>query len=87
MSVLIEAIGWGGASLILSAYVANSNGWLDRQSWLYQLLNLVGACSFVLYTAAHSTWATMTLNGIWACVAAVALVRIVRGGGRNVSEK
>ena len=87
MSVLIEAVGWGGASLILSAYIANSHGWLGRQDWRYQLLNLVGACSFVVYTAAHNTWATMTLNGIWACVAGVALVRIVRGHQRKVPEE
>jgi hypothetical protein len=87
MSVLIEAVGWGGASLILSAYIANSNGWLGRQDWRYQLLNLVGACSFVVYTAAHNTWATMTLNGIWACVAVVALVRMLRGERRKDSEE
>lgn len=77
MAVLIETIGWGGASLILGAYIANSNGWLDRQSWLYQSINLVGACAFVVYTGAHQTWATMTLNTIWAAVAAWALFRIM----------
>lgn len=78
MTVLIEAIGWSGASLILGAYIANSNGWLDRQHWLYQFLNLIGACAFVLYTGVHHTWATMTLNGIWASVAALALIRMFR---------
>lgn len=85
MSLLIEAIGWSGASLILGAYIANSNGWLDRQHWLYQLVNLVGACAFVVYTGVHQTWATMTLNGIWAAVAAWALFRILRRGRRGAS--
>mgnify|MGYP001765076110 CR=1 FL=1 len=78
MSILIEAIGWGGAATILAAYVANSNGWLDREHRLYQLMNLGGASAFVLYTGVHQTWATMTLNIIWAGVAASALIRILR---------
>lgn len=87
MSFLVEAIGWGGASLILSAYIANSHGWLDRQSWLYQLINLVGACAFVFYTGVHHTWATMTLNVIWAVVATWALFHILRGGRTGAKEK
>ncbi|MBP6031165.1 MAG: hypothetical protein KA533_07025 [Sphingobium sp.] len=79
MAVVIETIGWSSAVLILAGYVANSSGWLDRRSWLYQLVNLVGASGFIVYTGMHHTWATMTLNGIWAAVAAWALLRILRG--------
>ncbi|MCH4152846.1 MAG: hypothetical protein LKF30_13005 [Sphingobium sp.] len=82
MSILIEAIGWSGAAIILSGYVANSNGWLDREHWLYQFVNLIGASAFIFYTLVHQTWATMTLNIIWAGVAANALIRILRR--RNV---
>lgn len=81
MSTVIEIVGWSGASLILAAYVANSNGWLDRRHWLYQFINLIGACAFVLYTGVHQTWATMTLNTIWAGVAVTALIRIFRRKG------
>lgn len=78
MPILIEIIGWSGAAMILAAYIANSNGWLDRRHWVYQLVNLIGACAFVVYTGVHHTWATMTLNTIWAGVASVALIRIIR---------
>lgn len=76
MSIVVEAIGWSGASLILAAYIANSNGWLDRTHKAYPAINLAGSCAFVFYTASHHTWATMALNSIWAIVAANALSRI-----------
>lgn len=78
MTLLIECIGWSGALLILSGYVANTNGWLGPRDWRYQFINLVGSAEFVLYTAMHQTWATMTLNGIWCAVAVLALVRMGR---------
>jgi hypothetical protein len=83
MYLLIEVIGWSGALLILSGYIANSNGWLTARDWRYQLINLVGSAEFVLYTAMHQTWATMTLNGIWCAVAVTALLRM---RGRAVAE-
>jgi hypothetical protein len=78
MSLLIEFTGWSAAFLVLSGYVASTNGWLTPKDWRYQVINLVGAAQFIFYTGMHHTWAPMALNAIWFAVALAALLRMSR---------
>ena len=66
-------VGWGGALLILSAYLMVTTGRLTGQSPLFQWMNLVGAAGFVVNGAWHGAVPSATLNVVWLLIAAFAL--------------
>jgi hypothetical protein len=74
--ILIEAIGWSGAALILAAYVMLSLGRLTGQSPLYQWMNVVGAACFVLNSGYNGAIPSAVLNVIWAGIGIYTLWRI-----------
>lgn len=75
---LPDAIGSAGVALLLLAFFLNAFGWLERSARSYQLLNLVGAA-----VAGYASWKIgfmpfVVLEGTWALVALVALLRGLR---------
>lgn len=74
-----ELFGWYGAFAILGAYAATSLGWLDPKqpgpARTYQALNLTGALGVVVISAMYGNWQPVVLNGSWAVIALVALVK------------
>lgn len=75
--MLIVILGWFGALVILGGYALFSLGKLPNGP-VYQLTNLVGALFIALNVGAHGAWPSVVVNGIWAVIAAVVLVRMVR---------
>jgi len=68
-------IGTAGVALLLAAFLLNLLGWLRAEERSYQTLNLLGAG-----LACYASWRIdflpfVVLEGVWACVAAVALLR------------
>uniref|UniRef100_UPI0035CBE383 CBU_0592 family membrane protein n=1 Tax=uncultured Sphingomonas sp. TaxID=158754 RepID=UPI0035CBE383 len=78
MSLLIEAIGWAAALLILASYLLVSSGRLSGQSATFQWMNVVAAAGFVLNSGAHGAWPSTTLNVAWAGIGLFTLWRIWR---------
>ena len=76
--VLVEAAGWAGAALILSAYLLLSMGRLTGQSALYQGMNVVGAAGFIDNGWRHGAIPSAALNIVWMLIGAIALWRITR---------
>jgi hypothetical protein len=76
--VLVEAAGWAGAALILSAYLLLSMGRLTGQSALYQGMNVVGAAGFIVNGWWHGAIPSAALNIVWMLIGAIALWRITR---------
>ena len=70
--------GWGGALLILLAYLLLSIGRLTGQSMLYQGMNVVGAAGFIVNGWWHGAIPSATLNVIWMAIGGIALARILR---------
>lgn len=75
---LLHVIGTGGAICVLLAYFLVSNGKVTSSSVPFQLINLVGAALLTTYAFILQGWSLVFLNGIWAVIALVALVRIRR---------
>ena len=74
--LLVDAAGWLAALLILGGYALLTAGKVDARSPLYQWLNVVGACGFVINSGYFKAWPSAVLNVIWAGIGIVALVRI-----------
>ena len=82
---LVEIAGWGGALLILLAYLLLSAGRLTGQSLSYQAMNVVGAAGFVINGWWHRALPSAALNVLWLLIGAIALWRITRRRGSSTS--
>ena len=72
-----------GVSLLLIAYVLDVIDWLaDDSPWCFAL-NMVGAALACTSAWMIRFWPFVVLEGIWALVSAVALVRRLRNGARS----
>jgi len=85
MSVVVESLGWAGAVTVLGGYLLFSSGRLPNGP-TYQLLNLVGAVLATVNVLAHHAWPSTIVNSIWALIAAVVLVRMMRAKRRTVAS-
>ena len=74
---IVEFLGWFGAITVLAGYILFSTGKLPNGP-AYQLLNLVGGLSIAVNVAAHGAVPSTIVNGIWALVAVVVLVKMLR---------
>lgn len=71
----MEIVGSIGVAILLGAFFANLMGWLATRSRIYFSLNGVGAA-----VAAYASWGIgfmpfVVLEGTWAVVAFVSLIR------------
>jgi hypothetical protein len=82
---LVEIAGWGGAALILLAYLLLSAGRLTGQSIVYQGMNVVGAAGFVINGWWHGALPSAVLNILWLLIGAIASWRIIRRRGSSTS--
>ncbi len=74
----MEAAGWGGASLILSAYLLLSMEKVSGQSPVYQGMNVAGAAGFIVNGWWHGAIPSAALNVIWILIGGFALLRIAK---------
>lgn len=75
---LIEWLGWYGVAATIIAYALLSAGLIPAQSLWYQGLNLTGALGVTVETYYRRDYQPFWLNLIWAGIALVALISIVR---------
>jgi hypothetical protein len=76
--LLVEALGWAGALLILTAYLLLSAGKVTGQSLAYQAMNVAGAAGFIVNGLWHGALPSAGLNIMWMLIGGVALTRILR---------
>ncbi|MDM7891723.1 CBU_0592 family membrane protein [Curtobacterium caseinilyticum] len=74
---IVEFLGWFGAVTVLAGYLLFSLGKIPNGP-LYQSLNLVGGLSVAINVAAHHAVPSTIVNGVWAVIAVVVLVRMAR---------
>ena len=85
MNLLIDITGWTAMVLILIAYFLITTDKVNSRSFLYQMLNLVGAVFFVVYLTFQKAWPSVALNAIWALIAVFGLYAI-RGSKKEDSN-
>ena len=69
--------GWYGVLAILLAYLLLSFNVIVSKSLSYQLLNLTGALGIIVEAMSKKDAQPAILNGAWAAIAILAIVRIV----------
>src|SRR5215211_2663777 len=64
-----------GSLLMLVAYVASQFGWLSAKGPAYAFANIVGSGILAVVAALEAQWGFLLLEGAWASVSLVAVVR------------
>jgi hypothetical protein len=64
-----------GSLLVLGAYVANQFGRLSAKGLAYAFANIVGSGLLAVVAALEAQWGFLLLEGAWASVSLVAVVR------------
>lgn len=80
MELLLAAIGWLGAGLLLYGYAMVSSSRMSGDGVPYQVINLIGSVSLMINSAYNAAWPSAGLNLIWAAIGIVALYKLVRMG-------
>ena len=75
MNILIEAVGWAGAALVLGAYALLSADRLTGRSVAYQLMNVLGSAGFIVNSGWNGALPSAALNVVWMAIGIAALVR------------
>ena len=81
----VEIVGWGGAVLILLAYLLLSAGRLTGQSLTYQGMNVLGAAGFIVNGWWHRALPSAVLNILWLVIGVLAAWRILKRRGSSTS--
>ena len=74
--LLVEAVGWAAALLILAAYGLLSSGRLAASSRAYQWMNIVGAAGFILNSGWNGAYPSAALNVAWMGIGIATICRI-----------
>ena len=74
-----------GSLLILVPFVLSQTGRLNSRSRSYLLLNLTGSLTLAGDAAVGSQWGFLLLEGAWAVVSAIGLIRASASGDTNKS--
>lgn len=67
-----------GAILILAAFAAHQLNRMDEHNVLYQILNLAGGLALCATAVASRQYGFILLEGTWALISAMGLVRVLR---------
>ncbi|MER6945469.1 hypothetical protein ABT294_15715 [Nonomuraea sp. NPDC000554] len=80
MDLLLAAVGWIGAALLLFGYGMVSTSRMSGGGARYQVINLVGSVGLMINSAYNAAWPSVGLNLVWAAIGVVALVKLARLG-------
>jgi len=75
---MIDLLGWLGAILLLLGYFLTSRSYLEINSLKYQLLNLIGALSLVIYSCYYEAYPFILINAFWSIISIFQLVKIFK---------
>ncbi|MFG1695939.1 hypothetical protein [Nonomuraea sp. NPDC049309] len=78
MDLLLDALGWLGAALLLAGYALVSSSRLSGDGVAYQLINLAGSVGLMINSAYYAAWPSAALNLIWAAIGVTALFKLAR---------
>ena len=78
MEVWITAMGWIGSVAVIAAYALNSLQKIKSDSLLFQVLNLTGAVLLIINSVFKEAYPFTFINTVWAVIAVVAIVRMMR---------
>ena len=84
MNVLVEALGWTGAALVLGAYLLSARDIWPASSAKSAVANITGASLLSVNGWYHGAFPSVGLNLVWVAIGATTLLRV---SGRAASAR
>ena len=81
----VDWIGFIGVFLILLAYILNISGKVERNDLRFILFNLIGAGLACYASVLMDYMPFVLLEGVWALVSIIALLKYIKRQGKNTS--
>jgi formate hydrogenlyase subunit 3/multisubunit Na+/H+ antiporter MnhD subunit len=69
VSILVQAIGWIGAVMVVGAYLLLTTKKIRSGSRAYQLLNLFGSIGVLVNALAYGAFPSVAINVVWFVIA------------------
>ncbi|SFT36281.1 hypothetical protein SAMN04489724_0413 [Algoriphagus locisalis] len=73
--MIFQLIGWIGAFFFILSYFLLSKGIWKQEEVKYHVFNLLGAVCLMINAMHFSDHANLAVNGVWACIALMALYK------------
>jgi hypothetical protein len=73
MPLLIDYLGWLGATALVTAYWLISTRKTSGDSTRYQVLNLIGGALVLINSLYYGAYPSVAVNGLWVAIGAYAL--------------
>ncbi len=86
-AIILDGLGWVGAAFILAAYGMVSFKKLKPDSFAYQGLNIAASILLLINTMYYGAYPSSFVNAVWAVIALVAVVSVVRSGSTTRGEE
>ncbi len=64
-----------GAAVVIAAYFANQQRWLDSEDWRYPAANLIGASLILISLYAEWNFPAAVIEGFWVAISLYGLVK------------
>lgn len=71
---------------MLGAFIASQLGRLSTAGAAYRLMNLAGSLILTAVAALGRVYGFVVLNGVWAVVSLIGIVRLVHGRSATIGE-
>lgn len=75
---LIDLSGWVGAILVLVAYYMVTSGKAEADSYIFQVVNIIGAGFLIYYTYNCKAYASMTVNILWVLIGVQSFIKFIK---------
>jgi hypothetical protein len=72
---VVQLVSVLGSLIVLVAYVASQFGWLSTKGLTYAVANIGGSAVLAVVAALEAQWGFLLLEGAWASVSFIAVVR------------
>lgn len=72
---VVQLVSVLGSLIVLVAYVASQFGWLSTKGLTYAVANIGGSAVLAVVAALETQWGFLLLEGAWASVSFIAVVR------------
>ena len=84
--IFINIFGWIGSIFLVTAYVLISNNKIKADSFIYQILNVIGSIALIFNTYYYTAYPSTFVNVVWLAIGAVAIFRISKKLTKNPVE-